>query len=130
MKSTPRLLLLDGEEIWGGEVNFDVRSFAAANDTPSFAVKLQRMGHPTVILRGLFRQQLSDTLRTSDGMLDCEGSVADVETVAERVEIDPVCGMKVRPEKAAGSMVHGGKTMVLLREGMRGRSLGLRSGEV
>jgi P-type Cu+ transporter len=35
----------------------------------------------------------------------------------ERVEIDPVCGMKVRPEKAAGSMEHGGKTWYFCGKG-------------
>ena len=43
--------------------------------------------------------------------------VADVETVEERVEIDPVCGMKVRPEKAAGSMERGGKTWYFCGKG-------------
>ena len=57
------------------------------------------------------------TVRTSNGVSDCEGIVAEVETVVERVEIDPVCGMKVRPEKAAGSMVHGGKTWYFCGKG-------------
>src|ERR1700722_6841301 len=57
------------------------------------------------------------TVRTSNGVSDCEGVVAEVETVVERVEIDPVCGMKVRPEKAAGSMVHGGKTWYFCGKG-------------
>jgi P-type Cu+ transporter len=43
--------------------------------------------------------------------------VADMEKVGERVEIDPVCGMKVRPEKAAGSMEHAGKTWYFCGKG-------------
>ena len=43
--------------------------------------------------------------------------MADVETAVERVEIDPVCGMKVQPEKAAGSMEHGGKTWYFCGKG-------------
>ena len=42
---------------------------------------------------------------------------ADMEKAEERVEIDPVCGMKVRPEKAAGSMEHGGKTWYFCGKG-------------
>ena len=43
--------------------------------------------------------------------------VVDMKTVEERVEVDPVCGMKVRPEKAAGSIVHGGKTWYFCGKG-------------
>jgi YHS domain-containing protein len=64
-------------------------------------------------------------------------TMAQVEEVQSEYQIDPVCGMKVLPEKAAGSMEHAGRMwyfcgkgclarLRLIRRSMTGRRLKLR----